>query len=118
MSLWAEDKEVVDIEDLTKPIVDAIQSAIELGPDAIKDGVPWTGPRLLSKMFRAVAPQPEAQLFPEQLEYHAKNGRGVLEVIAMIAVQLGIEQGLKMYEETYLEPEIMIRKLKEREENG
>ncbi len=116
MSKWAGDKEVVDIEELTKPIVEAIQSAIELdsNTDAEKVGVVWNGPRLMSKWLRATIPQPEVQLQPEQLKYHAERGRSVFDVIAGIAIQLGIEQGMRIYEENYLEQEILSRRIDKR----
>lgn len=113
MNQWAKDKKVDDLEDLAGPIAEAIQAAIQIGSDANKTGIPWNGPRLMSTMFRAVTPQPEAQLQPEQLKYHSSNNRNVFDVIAMIAIQLGIEQGMKIYEENYLEEEIIIRKAKE-----
>lgn len=116
MSLWAEEKKVDDMEDFTKPITEAIQEAIRLGDNVNEVGIKWNGPRLKSLWFRAVTPQPEFQLQPKQLKYHAKNGRDVFAVIALISVQFGIEQGIKIYEEDYLEQEILARRIDKRHE--
>lgn len=121
MNIWIEQEEPSAAESLAEAISNTIQVAIHLGPDAIEKGVPWAGPHLVSKLMLAVSPQPEDQLSSKTLKYHSEKGRNVFDVIAMIAIQLGIEQGLKIYEEDYLEAEVLIRSAKfqkEKENNN
>jgi len=113
MSIWVKQEGPKAADDLAEAISEAIQTAIRLGKDIDKKGVPWNGPRLVSKLMLATVPQPEDQLSSESLKYHSEKGRNVFDVIAMIAIQLGVEQGLKIYEEDYLEAETIIRKAKE-----
>ena len=118
MRIWVEQEEAVNAESLAEAISNAIQTAIKLGSDVTKKGVPWNGPRLMSKLMLATNPQPADQLSPESLKYHSKKGRNVFDVIAMIAIQLGVEQGLKIYEEDYLDAEVIIRSAKFQKENN
>ncbi len=113
MGLWIEKEKPSDAENLAEAISEAIQTAIQLGPDVNEKGVPWNGPRFVSNLILAVTAQPGDQLSSKSLKYHSEKGRNVFDVIAIIAIQLGVEQGLKIYEEDYLEAEILIRKAKE-----
>lgn len=67
----------------------------------------WTGPDDLHYSISAGSPKPSWHFSEEGMESHEEQGRGFWDVYNMIAVQLGLHNGivkesktLKIYEET------------------
>jgi hypothetical protein len=92
MKEWPDNDEVVNFEELTGPVVQAIQEAYKLIPLDVSHGIEWTGLNIGKKLL-AHSFSPEEALSATYLPH---GDRSPLEVIVGIAVQLGIEQGRRM----------------------
>ena len=90
--------EPYSFDDLTVPVCDAIRELYDLKPRGdYGDKVEWTGPDL-GKSLRANSLTFDVALTRDSLEYNNENqGRSPLQTVVGIAIQLGIEQGRRLY---------------------
>lgn len=93
---WPENSKVVRFSDITDPVKEALQVAMDKGDAVYEDGIEWTG-LMQGKFTAAVALAPTVALHAQNLTYsNEEQGRDVYNEIISIAVQLGIEQGRRM----------------------
>ncbi len=99
MTNWPKDDKHVSFCKLTEPVCKAIRKAYKLTPRNYGDKIKWTGFVLPERIAATCLPYDEV-LTREQLEYSEQDqGRDPLEEIVGIAVQLGIEQGRRLFKE-------------------
>ncbi len=87
--------------DLTDAVIKAIRTAYNLRRKNKEKDIAWTGPQFdkdnFSDHLAACCFSPEHKLTAENLRYSEEDqGRDALEEIVGVAVQLGIEQGIRM----------------------
>ena len=94
---WPKDDKPVDFEDIIFPLVEAFKFSYELNRKNVDKSIPWRGlPQ--GKSCRHVCPEHTDVLKLESLRYAwDSQGRDLIETLMIIAVQLGIEQGRRMY---------------------
>lgn len=92
---WPKDEtKTVDIEDLIKQVRTVLERTHDITPKKLTGRVPWTGFKDTGPVGRACAPTHVSEILsPKSLEYHAERGRDLLEMILLVAVRLGLEQG-------------------------
>lgn len=91
---WPADGSPLDIDDLVKPLHKALLNAYivqRINQDA---NIGWTGPSL-GKTSSHICLQPTEVLSAKQL-----TDQDALEVILTLAIQLGAEQGIRMFKKS------------------
>lgn len=93
-------KGTVNFEDMTGPVCEAIRFAYDLSRKNHNWSIPWTGYNIGARALVG-GPPPHLRLRRDSLHYDEYDqGRDALEVLVGVAVQLGIEQGRRMGEES------------------
>lgn len=94
---WPKDRSPMDFEDLVSPIVSALLETHDIRRNGESD-VDWFGPDL-GAPEKAICLSPVERLTKANLDSEFESqGRGALEIIVSIAIQLGIEQGRRIAE--------------------
>jgi hypothetical protein len=95
---WPEDKnEPASIDDLLDPIKETLKKTYSMRKKPLKGPVPWDGVDDVGPTARAVAHTKIAEILsPKDLQYHQERGRSLLDVLLLITLQLGIEQGRRI----------------------
>ena len=89
--------EPYSFDELTEPVCKAIRALYRLTPWNNGDSIKWTGPEL-GKRMKAHSLEFDELLTRESLEWNDEDqGRDPLMVVVGIAIQLGIEQGRRLY---------------------
>jgi len=92
---WPSDnKPIESIEEVLKPIRRSLKRAYNLTRSKRKS-IPYDG-YTHGQQILAICPDPETALTKEDLKRSYANGKDVLDVILLIAFQLGIEQGKRL----------------------
>jgi len=95
MKQWPEDKTAtLYYEDLVTPVRKAFLKAYKL-VSRRKKNVPYEGYNF-GGFSLAGSPPPDEHLQEEMIKYHRERGRDILDIILMIAFNLGIEQGRRL----------------------
>lgn len=90
-------------DDLSDAVLKAINELYTLKRKTPKD-IKWTGPPLEESILTSVCIQPENVLTIDMLEYEENDqGRKPIEVLIGIAIQLGIEQGIRIQKAKYFQ---------------
>lgn len=90
---WPADNKMARFPDISDPIREALQIAMDKGDKVYEDGIKWTGLRQ-GAHAAACSPDPSSTLHAYNLNYSMKEqDRDVYREIIAIAVQLGMEQG-------------------------
>ncbi len=93
-------KGTANFEDLTGPVCEAIRFAYDLSRKNQSRPIPWTGYTIGAQELVGGSP-PHLRLERDNLYYDQHDqGRPALEVLVGIAVQMGIEQGRRMEQES------------------
>lgn len=90
---WPADNKMARFPDISDPIREALQVAMDKGDKVYEDGIKWTG---LKQGYHAAvcSPDPSSTLHAYNLNYSkTEQDRDVYREIIAIAVQLGMEQG-------------------------
>lgn len=96
MTDWPNATDPAMLEDLTTPLRDALKSLYSLRRNKTKEA-DWTGPEITAVAILATSFNIQERLSEEKLNYDADNhGRDALDAILTAAIQLGIEQGLRI----------------------
>lgn len=92
---WPKKKaEVVSIEDITTPIRDFLLKTHSITPKELKKLPGWTGFADTGPTGAACSPTRVSEMLsPSSLAYHAERGRDLLDMVILIAVRMGLEQG-------------------------
>lgn len=95
---WPEAKhEMANFSDVVPPAVKIIRQGYKL--TRIRSAKLTYDGYTLSTMALAAGPDPEEAISKESLEYNAERGRDLLDVVAGIIFNLGIEQGQRAAQE-------------------
>ncbi len=81
------------LEDLANALDDIRQQIV-----AEEESLVWRGPDEIHSAISASSGAPSWHFSKAGIEYHAENGRGIWDIYNMVAIQLGIHQGLMMQE--------------------
>lgn len=113
MKQWPKDgKPLTNFEQLTEPVIKAIRFAFKLNRKNEDLDIPWSGYDI-GRKEQATSLTPDKKLSVENLKYQEENqGRGALETIIELAVQLGIEQGRRLQKEASFGDELLLRAIK------
>lgn len=122
---WPDDGQPASFPDLVEPVCKALRQAYSMCRKNKNKDIKWTGPPQ-GRACRVSAFEHEEHLLKDNMKYSLEaQGRDALTEIVGIAVQLGIEQGERMFktsgsyqfEETSLSiVEDMIKRMRERRE--
>jgi hypothetical protein len=94
---WPEDGTPLDYQSLADAIMKAIRFAYDLTRKNPHRSVPWVGPPI-GQNERANSLEARERLSAAQLKYSEENqGRDALDEIIGVAIQIGIEQGRRIY---------------------
>lgn len=86
-----------NFEDITKSLKKAVKFAYSTRRKNKTKDIPWDGPNLTITRILAGCFNINESLKEENLIYNEENqGRDALDIIISCAVQLGIEQGIRM----------------------
>ena len=97
MKDWPEDGKTVDFSEMADSVVDAIRFAYTLERKNDGQAIPWDGLNIGERDL-ATCFDPETALSAENLQYDDEDqGRDALRVLVGIALQLGIEQGRRLF---------------------
>jgi hypothetical protein len=114
---WPEDEsEALPFEKITAPLRRLVREAYRLQRKNVGKALPYKGPGI-GWRERACTSDVDWTLSAEGLAYHAERGRDAMDVILMVAVQLGIEQGRRISAPDK-KLEDLLSRLIEREENN
>jgi hypothetical protein len=95
MKEWPKDKtETVYYEELITPVKKVLLKAYKLTSRKLKN-IPYDGFNFGSHSLVGLPP-PNEQLEKDMIEYHKERGRNILDIILMIAFNLGLEQGRRL----------------------
>ena len=84
-------------EQLTKPLVAALRFAYDLKRKNPNHNIPWTGPDINpATKLSSYCPDMSEQFKRDSLRYANERDRDAAEHIISTAVQLGIEQGMRI----------------------
>lgn len=122
---WPDKLKPADIESLSKPLRKAFLQAVSLKKTQ-PTSITYGGPEVTNNLGAlAVGPSAKERLTEEGLAYDKERGRDALDVMILLALQLGMEQGMRLfvernpdygllenYRETILEQSCELRKLK------
>jgi hypothetical protein len=98
---WPADGKPMDFTDLTNALRGAINFAYSRKRKNIGKDVPWNGPGV-GLAERASCPPPAHLLKAESLRYsEEEQGRDTLDEILGIAIRLGMEQGRRVFMQSY-----------------
>lgn len=102
MKKWPEDNKPAGFDDLVLPVVQTVKAAYWYEKKPLKFGLTYNGLPLTSCEILATSLTISEKLSAENMKYdEEEQGREPLEVLIGIAVQLGIEQGLRISKERY-----------------
>lgn len=92
---WPKKKaEVVSIEDITEPLRKFLEETHTVTPKKLKTLPTWTGFPDTGPTGAACAHTKIAEILsPASLEHNKNQGRDLLDLIILIAVRMGLEQG-------------------------
>ena len=94
---WPDDGSPLDYQSLADPIRKAVRFAYEMSRKNVGHSVPWNGPAI-GRPEAATSLEAKHRLSAEALKYSEEDqGRDALDEIIGIAVQIGIEQGRRIY---------------------
>ena len=94
---WPKDGKAADFSDLADAVRDTIRHCYTLKRKNKNVDVDWNGPDL-PECMQATCLTFDEQLQADKLKYSKEDqGRSAIDVIIGIALQLGIEQGRRMY---------------------
>lgn len=95
---WPEDEaEPLSFDAITRPLIKAIKYAYKLERRNKGKSIPWSGPEIGRPELAICLPAKE-KLSAKMLAYSEDDqGRDALEEIVGLAVQLGIEQGRRIF---------------------
>lgn len=85
-----------DFEELTTPLRDMFEQIMAWNKED-NEPLEWTGPNELHHTITATSFSPKEHF--EQIKYHEERGRDAWDVLLMVAVQLGIHQGVMIEKE-------------------
>jgi hypothetical protein len=95
MKQWPEDKtEWVPAEDLLEPLRRSLFEAYTIKRTKEKS-ISYDGYNIAIQEL-AVSQSPEQNLTESAIDYHEERGRDILDIVLLIAYQLGIEQGRRL----------------------
>jgi hypothetical protein len=87
------------IEDIVTPVVKAIRFAFNLERKNENRSIPWSGPPI-GRGAAANSLEAKTRLSAAMLRYSEENqGRDALDEIIGLAIQIGIEQGRRIYKD-------------------
>lgn len=96
---WPDKLKPIDIEKLSKPLRKAFLQAVSLKKKQ-PTSITYAGPEVTNNLGAlAVGPGAKERLQPSSLEYNKERGRDSLEVLILLALQLGMEQGMRLFKE-------------------
>lgn len=101
-SKWPDGNECVDIEELIEPLCKALREGYRLTRINPHMDIPYEGYNI-GLDVQIGAGDVKNTLSRESLVYHKERGRDLLHVVIMLAVQLGIEQGARIFSRQHLE---------------
>jgi len=94
---WPDDGQPASFSDLTEAVCKALRSAYSMRRKNKNKDIQWTGPPQ-GRACGVCSFEHEEQLMAENMKYSLEDqGRDALTEIVGIAVQLGIEQGERMF---------------------
>ena len=95
MKEWPKEKtETLDYEALIKPVRAALMQAYKFTRSKLKS-IPYDGYNFGGQTLCCIG-TPEYELNKESIKYHKERGRDVLDIILMIAFNLGLENGRRI----------------------
>ena len=94
---WAKNDKAMDFEDLTAPVVNAIRQAFKLERKDRDKDLKWRGPPLPKSLGPRHFPFDEKLTAKRLRQDEDEQNRDALEVLVGVAVQLGIEQGRRIF---------------------
>ena len=118
---WPEDKtDTVRFEDLVEPVVQSIGHAYTIKRRNAWEDIPYNGYNIGWETL-VCCPDPLVQLNTENIELSRDQGNSPMHVLVGIAVQLGIEQGIRIERKRTQHLELLLEvfkaRLNERGEN-
>lgn len=98
-----------DYESLIDPVVKTIKKTYRMTKKKITGPIPWDGVDDIGPTGRASSPTKLKEILSRAtLKYHEERGRDLLEVLIMVAVSCGIEQGRRIQRERLKSDAILI----------
>lgn len=110
---WSKD---LTYSELIKPVRASLNLAYKLTRTKLKT-IPYDGFNFGTKTL-AHSLAPDENLKAQALARHAEQGRDVMDVLFLIAFQLGVEQGQQMKEEELEVYKTLAENLLKKENNG
>lgn len=96
MKKWPKNpNETVRFDELVTPLRKAVKYAYKLTRINVKKDIPWTGYEH-GDYIGTTNPDPEEMLNRRWQSHEREQGRSPIDTILAIAVQLGIEQGMRL----------------------
>ena len=105
--------DTVAFEDLVEPVVQSIGHAYTLKRRNAWENIPYNGYNIGWDALVS-CPDPIVQLDVDKIERSIEQGRSPMHVLVGIAVQLGIEQGVRIEKKRTQHLELLIEVLKAR----
>jgi len=94
---FPQDGSPAHFDELTEPLIEAVRFAYSLRRKNRGKDIPWNGPDLTLTRLLCCCFNISESLSRESLEYNENDqGRDALAIIVSCAIQLGIEQGIRM----------------------
>ena len=106
---WPDDGNPLDYQSIADPIRKAIRFAYEMSRKNVGRSVPWRGPPI-GRSEAGNSLQAKHRLSAEMLRYSEEDqGRDALDEIIGVAVQIGIEQGRRIFKKSDTFKVLMLR---------
>lgn len=104
---WPDKLKPIDIEALSKPLRKAFLQTVSLKKKQ-PISITYTGPEVTNNLGAlAVCPGAKERLMQDSLEYNKERGRDSLDMLILLALQLGMEQGMRLFKERNVDYELL-----------